>query len=46
MIVLVDLTNSWEKKKRERERERSEKQRKKGKIYPNECRVPETSEGK
>ena len=46
MIVLVDLTNSWKKKKKKRERERSEKQRKKGKIYPNECRVPETSEGK
>ena len=28
-----DLTNSWEKK-------RSERQRKKGKIYPFECRVP------
>ena len=33
MIVWGGLTNSWEKK-------RSEKQRRKGKIYPFECRVP------
>ena len=33
MIVWGGLTNSWEKK-------RIEKQRRKGKIYPFECRVP------
>ena len=31
-----DLTNSWKKK-------RSEKQRRKGKIYPTECRIQENS---
>ena len=36
MIVWGGLTNSWEKK-------RSEKQRRKGKIYPFECRVPKNS---
>ena len=30
------LTNSWEKK-------RSERQRRKGKVYPSECRVPKNS---
>ena len=33
MVVWGGLTNSWEKK-------RSEKQRRRGKIYPFECRVP------
>ena len=33
MAVRGGLTNSWEKKG-------SEKQRRKGKIYPFECRVP------
>ena len=33
MVVWGSLTNSWEKK-------RSERQRRKGKIYPFECRVP------
>ena len=33
MVVSGGLTNSCEKK-------RSEKQRRKGKIYPSECRVP------
>ena len=36
MAVSIDLTNSCEKK-------RSEKQRRKGKIYPFECRVPKNS---
>ena len=36
MAVWGGLTNSWEKK-------RSEKQRRKGKIYPSECRVPKNS---
>ena len=36
MAVLGGLTNSCEKK-------RSEKQRRKGKIYPIECRVPKNS---
>ena len=36
MVVLGGLTNSCEKK-------RSEKQRKKGKMYPFECRVPKNS---
>ena len=36
MIVWGGLTNSWEKK-------RSERQRRKGKIYPSECRVSEKS---
>ena len=36
MAVWGGLTNSCEKK-------RSEKQRRKGKIYPFECRVPKTS---
>ena len=36
MAVWGDLTNSCEKK-------RSEKQRRKGKIYPYECRVPKNS---
>ena len=36
MAIWGGLTNSWEKK-------RSEKQRKKGKIYPFECRVPKNS---
>ena len=31
-------------KKKKRERERSEKHRRKGKIYPFECRVPKTSQ--
>ena len=38
MVVRVGLKNSWKKKKK---RERSERQRRKGKIYPSECRVPE-----
>ena len=37
MAVWGGLTNSCEKK-------RSEKQRKKGKIYPFECRVPKKRE--
>ena len=36
MVVWGGLTNSWEKKK-------SERQRRKGKIYPSECRVPKKS---
>ena len=36
MAVWGGLTNSFEKKK-------SEKQRRKGKIYPFECRVPKNS---
>ena len=36
MAVWGGLTNSWEKK-------RSKKQRRKGKIYPFECRVPKNS---
>ena len=36
MFVWGGLTNSWEKK-------RSERQRRKGKIYPTECRVPKNS---
>ena len=36
MALWGGLTNSCEKK-------RSEKQRKKGKIYPSECRVPKKS---
>ena len=36
MAVWAGLTNSCEKK-------RSEKQRRKGKIYPFECRVPKNS---
>ena len=36
MVVWGDLTNSWEKK-------RIKRQRRKGKIYPFECRVPKNS---
>ena len=36
MAIWEGLTNSCEKK-------RSEKQRRKGKIYPFECRVPKNS---
>ena len=36
VVVWGGLTNSWEKK-------RSERQRRKGKIDPTECRVPENS---
>ena len=36
MVVWRGLKNSWEKK-------RSERQRRKGKIYPFECRVPKNS---
>ena len=36
MAVWGGLTNSWEKK-------RSERQKRKGKIYPSECRVPKNS---
>ena len=36
MVVWEGLTNSWEKK-------RSERQRRKGKIYPFECRFPKNS---
>ena len=36
MVVLRGLTNSWEKKRRDR-------QRRKGKIYPSECRIPKNS---
>ena len=36
VVVWGGLTNSWEKKRRE-------KQRRKGKIYPPECRVPKTT---
>ena len=38
MAIWGGLTNSCEKK-------RSEKQRRKGKIYPLECRVPKNSSG-
>ena len=37
MVVWGGLTNSCEKK-------RSEKQRRKGKIFPVECRVPKTTQ--
>ena len=37
MVVLGGLTNSCKTK-------RSEKQRKKGKIFPFECRVPKNSQ--
>ena len=36
MVVWGGLTDSWEKK-------RSKRQRRKGKIYPFECRVPKNS---
>ena len=36
MVVWGGIKNSWEKKK-------SERQRRKGKIYPFECRVPKNS---
>ena len=36
MVVWGGLINSYEKKRRER-------QRKKGKLYPSECRVPKNS---
>ena len=36
MVVLEDVSNSWEKKK-------SESQRRKGKMCPFECRVPKNS---
>ena len=36
MFIWGGLTNSWEKK-------RSERQRRKGKVYPSECRVPKNS---
>ena len=36
MVVWGGFTNSWGKK-------RSKRQRRKGKIYPTECRVPENS---
>ena len=36
MVAWGGLTNSWKKM-------RSERQRRKEKIYPNECRVPENS---
>ena len=36
VVVLEGLTNSWEKKRHQR-------QRKKGKIDPTDCRVPENS---
>ena len=39
MVVSGGLTNSCEKK-------RSERQRRKGKIYPFECRVPKNSKGR
>ena len=39
MAVWGGLTNSWEKK-------RSKRQRRKGKIYPSECRVPKKSKEK
>ena len=38
MVVWGGLTNNWEKK-------RSGRQRRKGKIYPSECRVPKNSKG-
>ena len=38
-VVWGGLINSWEKK-------RSERQRRKGKIYPTECRVPENGKEK
>ena len=37
MVAWWGLTNSWEKKT-------SERQRRKGNIYPSECRVPKNSE--
>ena len=36
MAVWGGLTNNWEKK-------RSEKQKRKGKIFPFECRIPKNS---
>ena len=39
MAVWGGLTNSWEKK-------RSKRQRRKGKIYPFECRVPKNSKAR
>ena len=36
MVVAGGLTNSWEKK-------RLERQRRKGRVYPFECRVPKNS---
>ena len=36
MVVGGGLTNSWEKK-------RLERQRRKGRVYPFECRVPKNS---
>ena len=36
MVVWAGLTNSYEKKRHKR-------QRRKGKIYPSECRVPKNS---
>ena len=36
VVVWGGLTNSWEKK-------RNERQRRKGNIYPSECRVPKNS---
>ena len=38
MVVWGGLTNRWEKK-------RSERQKRKGKIFPFECRVPKNSKG-
>ena len=39
MVVWGGLTDSWEKK-------RSERQRRKGKIYPSECRVPKNTKNR
>ena len=38
MAVWESLTNSWEKTRK--------RQRKKGKLYPSECRVPKNSKGR
>ena len=39
MVVWGDLTDSWEKK-------RNKRQKRKGKMYPSECRVPENNREK
>ena len=38
-----DLFKKIRKKKRKKEKKRSGKQKRKGKIYPFECRVPKNS---
>ena len=39
MVIWGGFTNSWEKK-------RCKRQRRKGKLYPSECRVPKNSKGR